>query len=408
MNRLTDVYRIVDRIAAGQRFVFRISSRWAVRRARLLFRISLIISALMSQFLVQPASHLLAQDQPDMTIRVPYQGRVYLGKPLVWDGSELMLLRPNGNISILPVKSEADYQKVRDGFEPYSSSQMRAKLQREFGSDYQVSTTRHFLVVHPVGDFSVWAAPFEELYIRFNHFFESRGLSLSEPEFPMVAVVLKTRGEFDRFLRAYHEYDRKILGYYSPRSNRIITYDQSNGRQRDTSWLFNTDTIVHEASHQTAFNTGLHSRYSPVARWVTEGLAMLFEAPGINNSAYHSRQSDRINRARLIALKQFYRDGRVAKKLREMIQSDRLFRSEPDLAYALAWGMSFYLSEKMPREYLGYLANDGQREPFLSYSAKERAADFAKAFGGDLQHLEARMQRFFESLQIPEAKVVQR
>ncbi|MFN9752880.1 MAG: DUF1570 domain-containing protein [Planctomycetota bacterium] len=29
--------------------------------------------------------------------------------------------------------------------------------------------------------------------------------------------------------------------------------------------------MVHEATHQIAFNTGIHSRFAPMPRWFTEG-----------------------------------------------------------------------------------------------------------------------------------------
>jgi hypothetical protein len=256
-------------------------------------------------------------------------------------------------------------------------------------------------VVHPIGDFNVWAMPFQELYSRFQAYFSSRGFVLDSPEFPMVAVVLRTRNEFDRFLKSYHEYDRDVIGYYSPRSNRIITYDQTGGRSSDKYWFFNTDTIIHEATHQTAYNTGVHSRFGPVVRWTSEGLAMLFEARGVNNSLYYSRQSDRINRNRLAQLKSYYKQGQVKGKMASLILSNDLFRNEPQIAYAVSWGMTFYLSEKMPSQYHQFLRNDGKRTDFSSYSKKQRAADFGNAFGGDLAGLEAQMKRFFSAIKVP-------
>jgi hypothetical protein len=340
-------------------------------------------------------------DRYDFTVKVPYKSRSYVGKPLAWDGSELMLLRRDGKISILPVKSTEDYDKVSDSFKPYSTSTVRSKLQKEFGSKYQVSVTRNFIVVHPPGDYQVWAMPFEKLYARFDAYFATRGLSPEEPEFPMVAIVLRTRGEFDKFLRAYHDYDSKILGYYSPRSNRIITYDQRRGSSHDQSWFFNADTIIHEATHQTAFNTGIHSRFAPVPRWISEGLAMLFEAPGVNNSMHYTRQRDRINRERLIDLKRYYQQDRVKGTISKMVASDQIFRSDPTRAYAISWGLTFYLSEKRPEDYLRFLRADGNRSNFAGYSAKERYRAFGREFGTEFSNLEARMERFIVGLNVP-------
>lgn len=361
------------------------------------FCILTIILVLLSTFV----SPVHGQSKLNITVKVPYKSTSYQGKPLVWDGADMMLLRRDGKISILPVSSSKDYSVVKQGFSSYSKSEMRVQLQKEFGSKYQVSVTSNFIVVHPPGDYGVWAMPFEELYARFRAYFQSRGLSVKDPEFPMVAVVLRTRNEFDRMLGAYHEYDRQILGYYNPRSNRIITYNQGNGKSSSKDWFFNSKTIIHEATHQTAFNTGIHSRYAPVPRWISEGLAMYFEAKGVNNSMYYSKQKDRINRSRLIELKAFFKRGKVKGKVAQLVVSDQLFRSDPNLAYALSWGLTFFLSEKMPDEYHAFLKKDGKRSDFQDFTARDRASDFGAAFGSDISSLEARMKQFITQLSVP-------
>ncbi len=344
---------------------------------------------------------VVAQQGSNVTIKIPYKNRSYIGKPLGWDGSDMMLLRRDGKINVLPVNSSKDYDQISDRFRPYSADTMRTRLQKEFGRKYQVSVTRNFVVVHPPGDYQIWAMPFEKLYSRFDAYFSSRGFYLDEPEFPLVAIVLRTRNEFDKFLRAYLDYDPNILGYYSPKSNRIITYDQTGGKSNNQLWFFNADTIIHEATHQSAFNTGIHNRFGPVPRWISEGLAMLFEAQGVNNSMYYTKQRDRINRDRLIALQRYYENGKARGRIAELVTSDRLFKTDMDLAYALAWGLTFYLSEKMPSRYHQFLRADGRRSNFDNYSSKQRARAFAKSFGAKLPDLESRMERFIVNLDVP-------
>jgi hypothetical protein len=365
---------------------------------KLLVRIKFGFYFVLTIIMTQPS--MLAQTT-NFTIKVNYRDRDFIGRPLAWDGQELMLLRRDGKINILPVKSSEDYDKINDRFKPYSADAMRTRLQREFGRKYQVSVTRNFVVVHPPGDYQIWAMPFEKLYARFDAYFSSRGFHVDEPEFPMVAVVLRSRREFDKFLRAYHDYDRRILGYYSPKSNRIITYDQSRGHATSQSWFFNADTIIHEATHQTAFNTGVHNRFGPVPRWVSEGLAMLFEAKGVNNSMYYTRRKDRINRERLVDLKHHIESGKTQGKLSRLITSDHLFRTDQNLAYALAWGLTFYLSERMPSKYHRFLREDSERANFQSFSSRERAAAFSRVFGSDLKAIESRMERFITDLEVP-------
>ena len=338
------------------------------------------------------AEALIAQKKsPEMTIKVDVNKRTYIGKPLVWDGKNMQLLRRDGRMTFLPVKSHDDYEVLSNDFSVMPRKLMVAKLKKEFGKRYTVSSTSSFLVVHPHGEYQKWAKPFEDLNKRFSAFFSSRGHKLEQPQFPMVAVVLNTRSEFDRMLKGYYQSNPNMLGYYSPRSNRIITYDQTKTEEDS---IFDTNTVIHEATHQTAFNRGVHNRFGDYSSWLVEGLACLFEAKGVHNSYIHTRRKDRINSSRLLSIQYAIKEGDAKGKLGKIIRDDELFRSDAQLAYAYAWGLTFYLAETKPREYLRYLKDDAQREDFTAYDAKERLKRFAKAFGSDFDNFESRMFNF--------------
>jgi hypothetical protein len=328
-------------------------------------------------------------------VEVPYKDKNYVGRPLAWDGKDLMLLRRDGRISRLPVTKISSLQLVSKQYKPFAVDELRANLNREFGSKYQVSVTNDFVVVHPHGSQRKWAQPFQELYHRFRIFFESRGIKLKRPQAKMVAVVLRTRNEYDRFIRDYHSTLNNTVGYYNPASNRIITYDQSS-EGRD--WLESNETIIHEATHQTAYNTGIHRRYGNPPKWVTEGLAQLFEAKGINNSRFYSRQSDRINKQCLRHLQTYYRQGKVAGQIENLVLNDNLFRADASRAYTISWGLAFFLAESYPKKYAAYLAHDASREAFKRHTRTDRANDFAEFFGSNFENLEARMKTFYSQL----------
>ena len=352
----------------------------------LLFLISIVV--------LMPAGLGLAQSTSKVMVKVPYGDRNYVGQPLAWDGEEVALFRRDGRISRLPATDLKQLDVVNDKFEPYDRDEMLAQLRSEFGGKYQVSPTKNFIVVHPRGSAKKWAQPFQDLYYRFGIFFKSRGVELEEPKTLLVAVVLRTRREYDRFIKDYQPGMEYSAGYYSSRSNRIITYDHSD--QGD--WLDSNDTIVHEATHQTAYNTGIHGRFASAPRWATEGLAQLFEAKGINNSQHYGRLSHRINKQSLRELKKLYQKDEVAGSLQQLVQSDSLFRTDVNKAYAISWGISLFLSENYPKKYVAFLAHDGAREPFRSYTRTQRAKDFAKFFGTDFRDLDARMKIFFADL----------
>ena len=338
---------------------------------------------------------LVSQDaiSQEVTIKVNSKGREYIGQPLINTGNEMVLLRRDGRISVLPIKNQKSYKVVSQSFKPFEKEQIRRKLQKEFGGKYQVSITRNFVVVHPPGDYQDWAMPFENLFQRFRNYFSSRGLKIGNPEFPMIAVVLRTHREFAKMTAAYPGMGSNVLGYYSQKSNRIITFDPTNGRRRDRGIEFE-ETLIHEAVHQTAFNTEMHKRFAGTPKWVLEGMACLFEARGVHNSMHYSTLRDRLNKDRLTSLKHYYSKKIAQGNLEKFITRDTYFQTNANLAYSYSWGLTFFLAESYPTKFFNYLRADGSRKPFEPYGPEERMAAFKKVFGDDIKGLEKRMERF--------------
>ena len=219
------------------------------------------------------------------------------GTPLAWNTSKVSLLARDGQVFEFAPDQAADYGVLAGEFRSYSQAEIRGQLLREFGQGFDVSGVGHYLVVHPAGQKDQWAMRFEDLYRSFVHYFTARGWRLSEPQFPLVAVVYPRQTDFLRKAAAEGVPPAAgLLGYYSPQTNRILMFDAS-GNSRD--WTVNAETIVHEAAHQTAFNTGVHSRYGAQPRWVVEGVGTMFEARGVWQSRLYPTQSDRINRGLL-------------------------------------------------------------------------------------------------------------
>jgi hypothetical protein len=156
--------------------------------------------------------------------------------------------------------------------------------------------------------------------------------------------------------------------------------------------------MIHEAAHQAAFNTGIHSRLTVPPVWVAEGLATMFEAPGVHNPRSFPRESDRINGGRLHHFNALVVPNHRPGLLAELVASDRLFRTHPSVAYATSWALTHYLVETQRRRYADYLARTADRPPFEPYTARERTADFTAVFGDDWPMLEARFLRFMEGV----------
>ena len=341
-------------------------------------------------------------DRPaaELMVELTLGGRRIEGMPLAWDSQWVHLLGRDGQLWEFDPKEASDFRKTSDRFRGYSISRLRATLLRELGQGFEVSGTGHYLVAHPSGKRSQWARRFEDLYRSLVHYFSVRGFSPQEPAFPLIGIVCKNRQDFFRYAAvAGAAASPGLLGYYSPRTNRIVLYDVGSGHADASQWQQNAATVIHEATHQTAFNTGIHSRYTATPVWVVEGLATLFEAPGVYNSRVYTQQSDRINRDRLRQFKALVVPRHRPEVLSGMIASDRLFRTNPAAAYAEAWALTFYLVETQAGKYTEYLVCTARRPPFRQYTAAERTADFTAVFGDDFRMLQARFLRFMAKVE---------
>jgi hypothetical protein len=317
------------------------------------------------------------------------------GLPLAWSEQAIFLLARDGQLIEFPPAQASNPAQLSPTFTSLSQAEIRGQLLREFGQGYEVSGVGHYPVVHPAADRDRWAPRFEELYRSFLHYFAARGWRLAEPRFPLVAVVYARQADFAR--QAAREGLPRVggvLGYYSPTTNRIVMYDAAGS---GFDWTTNAETIIHEAAHQTAFNTGVHSRFAQSPRWVVEGLGMMFEARGVWQSQSHPHQGDRINRGSLRAFRA-YAGRRPADAIAQLVSSDRVFSSDPEAAYAGAWTLSFFLMETEPKKYQQYLTKTAQLPNFADYPAPQRLKDFTDVFGSDLRLLDARMQRFVSGL----------
>lgn len=318
------------------------------------------------------------------------------GMPLAWSKQRVFLLARDGRMWDFPPGEAEDFQKLPGRFSSYSAGVMRNQLQSELGREFEVTGTGRYLVAYPAGQKNLWAERFEELYRSFVHYFGVRGFQVKDPTFPLVAVVFPNHQAFRGYAaREGRQVPANVLGYYSPISNRVALYDT---RGSGSDWHTNAETIIHEATHQTAFNTGIHSRFAEQPRWAVEGLAMLFEAQGVWNSRAQQNLEDRINRSQLASFRRFQSRGRKADSLAQLLSSDRRFEHDTQNAYAEAWALSFFLVETEPRKYSRYLQHLAALPDFATRTPAERMHDFTKVFGENLPLLEARFQEFVKEL----------
>ena len=156
-------------------------------------------------------------------------------------------------------------------------------------------------------------------------------------------------------------------------------------------------TIVHEATHQIAFNCGLHTRLSDCPRWFSEGIAEYFETPDLRSAKGWSGIGA-VNPPRLARFQQ-YAAARPANSLETLLRDDARF-SDPKHsldAYAEAWALTYFLIRKHPKEYVAYLAMLSKKKPLLQDVPDKRLEQFRQAFG-ELKPLDVEFQRYMDRL----------
>jgi len=378
---------------AGSPAVPRQSPRMASNMMARTKKVTLILAVFYLAGLMTAAASVGAEPNPmagsnyssssRYTVKLTSGDNIFVGHPVVHNNRQTVLMRRNGRLKIFDANEVDKMERVSSSFKPKTGRQLRVELQKEFGRKYEVSLTPHYVVVHPPGAYKKWALPFEQFYVRFRQSMTSRGVSLEKPEFPMVAIVLLDRGEYNRFAAKYLSFSYATDGYYNSGSNRMITYDKSGNSSRSSSAAsFQTmTTVIHEATHQAAHNVGIHARFFPQPKWFKEGLATLFEAPGINNPAENTRPKDRINRSQIYTVSRFLEKNDKPGIVELMVRSDGLFNKNAGAAYGVSWAMSSYLFEKFPRNYVRYIKLMNADRANTNRSPDAKLKVFTDSFG---------------------------
>lgn len=310
-------------------------------------------------------------------------GKTQQGLPLLSLASEMVVLGRDGWMhSLNPQSPQSRIRELDQPYQPIGAAELRNELRAEFGRGFEVQATKNFLVVQPVGRGNRWPDLFETSHRAFTDYMRLRGVNVRDGVFPMVAVVLPDENAMYREFRKLDIDMKRVAGLYSGESNRVMTHD--GGRSEYTA-----ATVRHEAAHQSAYNSGVHSRLTETPRWITEGIGQMFEPAGMTDARTASRLADRINRDSLTYIQNNFdgrADVRFSQAVMQLVSDNSLFTdpSTVDQAYAVAWSMMFYLAERDSATFAKLLNFTANRPPFRGYDRSERIADFEKIVGVDV------------------------
>ncbi|MGE0758315.1 MAG: DUF1570 domain-containing protein [Pirellulaceae bacterium] len=333
------------------------------------------------------------------------------------DGGVLLMDRA-GALWAVPPEEKKSQSTDSAPFTYFNKEELAKQLTEELPPGFRIHDTAHYLIVYNTSPvYAQWCGGlFERLYNGFTNYWSKRGFELHEPETPLVALLFDGRETFNQYARReLGDATPSIIGYFSLASNRITTFDLTGadalaGGRRATSTEHVTRllsrpeaertvaTIVHEATHQVAFNCGLQTRYADIPLWLSEGIAIYFETPDLQSSRGWSGIG-KVNRVRLAEFRQYLRT-RPADSLKTLLATDERFRNTRTAppAYAESWALNYFLLRKYASQYQAYLRHQAEKKPLRYDTPEERLAQFTEIFGQGLGELDAEFLRFAVNL----------
>jgi hypothetical protein len=332
-----------------------------------------------------------------------------------------LLLEANDGVLWTIERDELVSRKPLDSpFESLTDEQLAERLLAELPGGFRVHTTPHYVVCYNTSRaYALWTSSLlERLYKAFTNYWRRQDLEIREPEFPLPIIVFADPHTYDQASRRDLPGGTGVLrgaggivGYYSLRSNRVNMFDLTGaealypaserlatarrGSLREINQMLSKPaavplvaTIVHEATHQIAFNCGLQTRYADIPLWLCEGMAVYFEAPDLS-STRGWRGIGKVNYARLERFRHNLPNWRDD-SLESLLATDHRFRNPRTAvdAYADAWALNYYLIKYESDAYADYLKTLSEKRPLLPDDPSTRLAEFRRHFGNldRLQH----------------------
>ena len=346
-----------------------------------------------------------------VTFLVKGQKQTVRGRTLIEaaDGG-LMFQGVDGALWIIERGELQGRERLDKPFTPLTTAELSEQMLAELPTGFRSYTTPHYVVCYNTSRaYAQWTGSLlERLYKAFTNYWQTRGFEIDEPEFPLGVVVFADRQSYDQASREdLPGGTGNIVGFYSLRSNRVNMFDltgseavanQANSNRRGSMREINqmlsqpaatplVATVVHEATHQIAFNCGLQQRFADIPLWLCEGMAVYFEAPDLTSRSGW-QGIGKVNRPWLDKFRtnlSNWNDGTLEATLRD----SKRFR-DPNTAvdaYADAWALNYYLIKYHPKAYNAYIKALAEKRPLIEDDPEKRLALFREHFG-DLHKLE--------------------
>jgi hypothetical protein len=318
----------------------------------------------------------------------------------------LLLLTRDGQLQRFEMGRGTHVRQLDGVFQPVAHRELELELHKEFGSKFKTIRTPHYVLCHNTADaFAQETAELvEQLYRSFTAYFGGRGMGFDKPQFPMVVLIFDDESEFRDYLANSPGTSGmiRVSGIYSVDTNRIAMFNAAGKEAKkygNSRWI-NLSTVIHEATHQIAFNSGCHRRYADNPVWLAEGLAMYFETPDVQGNKIAWSSAGNLNTPRLDRFATFRKKGRRPDSLKTLVASDDRFHSDGTAsdAYAESYALTYFLVHQRMPQFLKYVKMMAAKPSLEQDTAEQRLAEFQEAFGQNLQLLETSLLRYVDDL----------
>lgn len=316
----------------------------------------------------------------------------------------LMVRTTDGNIWMLQpdeIKARKTTGAKFKGMTPDSAAKQLTSRLPKSTTPYRMMKAKNYAIVYNTSPtFANWV---KSLYLRLNvgfkNYWKNQGVKLVESDVPLCVIIFKSKKEFDDYaIATLGSVQGSALAYYNIKSNQVVMYDltgtaQYAGRGRVTSSqqinaIFQRPeaepmiaTIIHEAVHQIAYNSGLQKRFAPCPFWLNEGMAMYFEVPDLKSKRGWNAIGQ-VNKMRLRQLKTMLTGDR-SNFFDAIIRGDQKFREQEQIlnSYAEAWALTYFLMKRKQKELNAYLRELNTNQLLSEPSEEQRIEIFERHFG---------------------------
>lgn len=326
----------------------------------------------------------------------------------------VLLERRNGQLLMVKEALLQQSEPASEEWRSATADEIAAELIERCGAGFEIRQTKHFVIC---SDASLRYTEFvgrllEKVHSEFIRFMNvGAGPAFEAPSH--LPVVVFGRNEAFRVYasRQHPETDfSDTPGYYSLRDNQMLISGLSGDQQFRTNGDVvrelrksprQVETIVHEAVHQIAFNSGVQKRYADNPTWLSEGLAVYFEQSTGTGSLLWSRPG-KVSRIHFPTIQRAESSGKLEVRLDRLLGTDDAFQSADDVAaaYATSWALTHYLIRSDRSTFDTIIRQFGSERQLVKLGAARRIEIVTEATNKSVEELSEDLLRYIARLRL--------